>query len=496
MGPSLRPLRLAFALLAMLAADRAQAQVFNGSFETGDFSNWVTQDLNNPLIALQVGPAGIDNLFTAFTTDPTDGTLCAVTGFDGDGPGTIFLAQDVNIPTDRTTLLFDYGGGWDLVDFASATLDRTFSVVIEPSGGGSPLASTLLQTAVHGTVVDDTGLITAELDLSAFAGETVRVKFQWIVPEDFSGPGICEVDNVRLVGKKLPATDAATVKVKLDLTQAGADTLNLDLVVPAAQGFDPTGKSVNVTVGDVSRDFVLDDKGAATVGSDTVKVLAVSGNAAARKISLRCKDGDFLAGLSPFGLADVNTGTAGLSAALPVTVTLDGNLTSRTLQVLYKATAGVKGSASAKVAAEKRPVKLTVKLNFAAPSLDSATLKASGVVLPGFVPNGQTAAATVGSLSRVFTLDEKGKGAAGDSTISIKRDKKNPSLFTISFKCKQADLVSTFDDDGLVNANVPKPGDDVPLTLDLALGGRSVQIFLHAAWVATQGKSGTATGTF
>ena len=61
----------------------------NGSFETGDFTGWVTQDLTDPLAPLAVGPSGA-----------TDGVSGVQTGFDGNGgPGndSIFVAQDVDL---------------------------------------------------------------------------------------------------------------------------------------------------------------------------------------------------------------------------------------------------------------------------------------------------------------------------------------------------------------------------------------------------------------
>jgi hypothetical protein len=487
--------RRLFLAAALLCAGRAQAQFVNGSFETGDFTGWVTQDLDTPLMPLAVVPAGTDNGFASLSTTPTDGLLTAVTGFDGSGPGTIFLAQDVTVPTNRTTLLFDYAAGWDMSDFGAAA-DRPFSVIVEPEGGGSPLQTTLLQTATVGSFMDDTGLFTTGVDLSAFAGQTVRVKFAWDVPEDFTGPAICQLDNVRLAGRKLPAADVASLKVAMDFVNVSSDTLSLDLQVPVSEGFDPTGAPVNVTIGDVSLDFTLDAQGNASDGTDTLKVRPAGGNALLRKLSLSCVQGDFLADLSGWGLDNIDTGAAGLFFPVPVTVTIGTSYTARTLPVLYKATADIKGVATAHAAAEKRAEKLAVRLDFATPSDDSVTLKGIGCVAPGFTPEGADALVTIGSLTREFTLDAQGQGALGDSTLAIKRDARNPGLYAVTFKCAQADLVSTFAADGLVNATVPKPGEAVPFTVQISLDGRSTQVFMTTSWAATLGQFGTAHGAF
>ena len=161
----------------------------NCGFETGDFTGWEIQDLTTPLSPLQVQPGG------------TEGSYAATTGFDGNGPGTIRVSQDLSLPSSSTIeLTFDYQASWNL-PFPGATLDRTFLVTIEPSGGGTPLDQTVILTANAGTSIPDTGDLSASVNLSAFAGQAVRISFDWWVPEDFSGPAFFQLDNVRLGGE-------------------------------------------------------------------------------------------------------------------------------------------------------------------------------------------------------------------------------------------------------------------------------------------------------
>lgn len=97
-------------------------------------------------------------------------------------------------------LVFDYEAGWwfgaGLAD--PATLDRTFEVVVEPSGGGAPMQTTTILTATAGSMNLDTGLLHGSVDLQAFEGQSVRVKFRWNIPESFTGPGFFQLDNVLL----------------------------------------------------------------------------------------------------------------------------------------------------------------------------------------------------------------------------------------------------------------------------------------------------------
>lgn len=172
--------------------------VVNCSFETGDFTGWGTQDLSAPFLPLGVFTGGGSVGFGFFLTAPTQGLVSAVTGFDGDGAtgatSTISLFQDLTLPDGLVTLEFDYRGAWDLT--FGATIDRTFSVSVQPSGGGVPMQTDLLLTAVAGDTVLDTGLSSAAIDLSDFAGDDVRLSFDWFVPEDNTGPAQVELDNV------------------------------------------------------------------------------------------------------------------------------------------------------------------------------------------------------------------------------------------------------------------------------------------------------------
>ena len=178
--------------------------VANCGFETGDFRGWVTQDLKTPLLPLSVGPAGVSPGFDLFTNTPTEGTFAALTGFDGDGPGTIELAQDVVLRRGVSTLRFDYRAGWNLADFGAATMSRKFRVDVQPRGGGAALQSTLILTAPVGSVVLDTGILAGNVDLSRFAGTAVRIAFAWVVPEYATGPAFFALDNVSVFGPSRP----------------------------------------------------------------------------------------------------------------------------------------------------------------------------------------------------------------------------------------------------------------------------------------------------
>jgi hypothetical protein len=188
-----------FGLLISAVPAHAASFLVNDSFETGDFTGWITQDLASPFFPLSVQTLGSANTFGwPWDSTPTDGLFTAFSGFDGEGPGTIFLAQDVAVPVGASSISFDWRAAYDLETFG-ATLNRTFNFEVQPTGGGAPLAVFNLLTALAGTIVNDTGPMTSVIDISAFAGQNVR--FAWVmdVPENFTGPAQLQLDNINTV---------------------------------------------------------------------------------------------------------------------------------------------------------------------------------------------------------------------------------------------------------------------------------------------------------
>ena len=170
----------------------------NCSVETGAFPPWLPMDHPTPFVALHVGMAGETPGFGLFTSAPTEGTFAILHGFDGGGPGAIRVPQDLTVPRGTPVLTFDYRAGWDMVTFPGSTLPRTFEVHVEPAGGGPPLLTQLILTAPPATMTLDTGDQRGVLNLSAFAGQRVRLVFQWNIPEMFTGPGHFQLDNVHI----------------------------------------------------------------------------------------------------------------------------------------------------------------------------------------------------------------------------------------------------------------------------------------------------------
>ena len=178
--------------------------LLNGSFETGNFSSWITTDFSDPFVPLQVRANGYSPGYGLFSSTATDGVDSATSGFDGNGPGTIQMAQDILVPASAPLLAFDFRAGWDMLDYGGSTLARTFTVTVQPNGGGATLLTSVQLTAQPGTKNLDTGPLSGTLNLSAYAGTHIRICFNLNVPETHTGPAFFELDNVRMLSSAPP----------------------------------------------------------------------------------------------------------------------------------------------------------------------------------------------------------------------------------------------------------------------------------------------------
>ncbi len=171
----------------------------NCGFEDG-FAHWVIADINEPFLALQTASSGkgAEPLLDFFVVEPADGKYAAITGFDGDGPGTVKISQDVELPFWATNLQFDYRAAWDFAFGATPETDRAFRVLIEPSGGGPPLAIVPVLFTEGSNLQLDTGPRKGGVPIDRFAGQAVRVSFEWVIPESRTGPGLFQLDKVQV----------------------------------------------------------------------------------------------------------------------------------------------------------------------------------------------------------------------------------------------------------------------------------------------------------
>lgn len=209
----------------------------NGSFEVG-ITSWC-RDSGGSDVPWRTAGVG-ENIFLDvygfdfgfFLTEPTDGELAAVVGWDG-LPGDLRLSQFLSVPAnvEAAPLTFDWRAAWDLETYACPDCglsDRELRAVVSDALTGEVLVDELLATAAIGTVEPDTGSQQATLDLTAFEGRFLRFDVVATVPDVFSGPAQLQVDAVRFV----PDVD----ETPLGVGDAYAVAIGGELVVDAADG--------------------------------------------------------------------------------------------------------------------------------------------------------------------------------------------------------------------------------------------------------------------
>jgi hypothetical protein len=173
----------------------------NGSFESGDFSGWTAVQTASPFVPWTVSGAGDGSGFFPLTS-PQDGDFVAWNGFDGEGPMEYVLFQDVTIPAEAATATLEWQDRvqWDFTLGANSALARDYEVAILDPSDDSVLATLhSFTTGPESTnPFGDTGWLSHSVDVSAFIGQNVRVRFLEVIPEAFEGPGQYELDGVSL----------------------------------------------------------------------------------------------------------------------------------------------------------------------------------------------------------------------------------------------------------------------------------------------------------
>jgi hypothetical protein len=199
--------------------------IVNGSFETGNFNGWTTTQPTAPFRPWAVTGAGQGGGFpSVHTTQPQSGVFSAWNGFDAGAPvpAQFTLFQDITIPAMTSPqLTWKDRVSWNMRDYAGSTQPRLYQVQIRNPSTGAILQTIYSFTAAPGTA-GDTGWLTHTANLSAYAGQTIRLFFLQNIPEPGTGPGQFEIDsittNAQVVRKNVPLdftgdgrTDWATI---------------------------------------------------------------------------------------------------------------------------------------------------------------------------------------------------------------------------------------------------------------------------------------------
>lgn len=171
-------------------------ELINGDFETGDFTGWNIETNGEPYTPWRIQFKDSDY----FGGEPRseiqepEASLVAANGFDGAGPMTFVMYQDVLV---CSCAEFSWE---DRVSYNHGGEPRTLEVQLR-----NPSNNSLIETLYTFTSepedewpYKDTGWQSHVVDISSYAGSMVRIYFLETIPENFTGPAQIEFDNLEL----------------------------------------------------------------------------------------------------------------------------------------------------------------------------------------------------------------------------------------------------------------------------------------------------------
>lgn len=184
------------AILFLPQTSYALELLTNGSFETGSYTGWTTLNTQTTTYCtnFRITTAGGTTCNQA-TSAPQDGAFVSINGFDGRG-GEMSVYQDVTVPLFMSIqLTFQFRAQWNIPSAANQA--RLFNVQVRDTSN-NVLQTVYTFTASSGTSNQSSGWRTEVHNLSAYSGQTIRLYFQQVIPQPFTGPGQFELDGVKL----------------------------------------------------------------------------------------------------------------------------------------------------------------------------------------------------------------------------------------------------------------------------------------------------------
>jgi len=184
--------------------------VENGSFETGDFTGWIVSTASTggegtPFRFWSVSQAGAGGFqgYGIKPTAPQDGAYVAWHGFGGGGPLEFRMYQDVHIPAGMIlNLSWKDRVQWNFC--CGATLPNSYDVQLRDPSTNAVLTTLYTFSTGAAPGYRKIGWQSHGYDLSAYAGQTVRIFFVQTVTEYFTGPGQVELDAISLSDGPIP----------------------------------------------------------------------------------------------------------------------------------------------------------------------------------------------------------------------------------------------------------------------------------------------------
>ncbi len=175
--------------------------ITNGGFETGTFAGWTFVNNSSGWKNWAVSPSGAGGDEGIFVPVPTativqQGTRSAWNGVTGNANSPYLLYQDITIPAGNSaTMTWIDRFQMNHTQFCS-TGCGTATYAVEILNTSNVLLQTLFIVNAATNTNINTGYVNHSVNLTAYAGQTIRIRFRATVTVSLQGPGQMEVDAV------------------------------------------------------------------------------------------------------------------------------------------------------------------------------------------------------------------------------------------------------------------------------------------------------------
>ncbi len=154
-------------------------------------------------------------------------------------PGSFFLYQDVTIPAGNgAQLQWMHKYQMNLSTYCTGAACGTATFAVEILNTSNVLLQTLYTITTPGSSNTNTGWTTNFANLSAFAGQTIRIRFRTSVTVSYAGPGRIEIDGVSL--NAFPPTAANVTVGGRVLTDVGGGISRVTVILTDSAGNSKT----------------------------------------------------------------------------------------------------------------------------------------------------------------------------------------------------------------------------------------------------------------
>lgn len=228
-------LALAMALTIFGGKAGAAELITNGGFETGNFSGWTGTNASSGWRLWTVSGSGFGgNDGGAFVPVPNatsvqQGTFNAWNGVTAGAGSPFTLSQDISIPVGffvRLTWMDRYQ--MNHTQFCS-TACGTATFAVEVLNTSNVLLQTLYTVSTPTNTNSNTGWVNHIANLTAYQGQTIRLRFRAVNTVTLAGPGQVEIDAVSVQTLQPTAANVAVGGRVLTNEGTGISRVNVTL---------------------------------------------------------------------------------------------------------------------------------------------------------------------------------------------------------------------------------------------------------------------------